>query len=447
MFDVLNKSAPASRPRPRLGARLLLLAALSAFLPGLAQAQESPSSALRLSGFGTIGLSHTHSDKDWLLAREQTQVGADGQLSALVDSRLGLQANWTPAERWELVTQLVLRQRAKQASLGESVEWAFIGYHPAPDWHLRLGRTSPDVFLQADVRNVGYALPWARPNVEFYGWMPINVLDGADLSFAWQEPQADWRLKLSLGQSSSTVEALRSDDSVRVDARKMLVLSLSRETQNLLFKLSYLRTDLAVKPTASLVQLQQGLQALAGLPIPSLAPLAAQAKALDQDLYSQGLAQYFSLGLQYNGSPWQATAELSRVQLATGMSGGWRGYASLGRRWQHLTGFVIAGRSLAERSAVQAPTDWAAQLNPVLGPQTAAQAAALGAGAAEAANASRFDQSSLGLGLRYDFPQRLALKLQLEQVHSHANGSAAWRHSSAEAGSATVLSAVLDFVF
>ncbi|MBB4841964.1 hypothetical protein HNP55_000459 [Paucibacter oligotrophus] len=439
MHDVLNPPAPRHRNKAAALALALLCAATAP-----AQADEG-AAPLRLSGFGSLGLSH--SDGDWLFAREQTQVGAAGRLSALPDSRLGLQANWSPSERWEGVAQLVLRQRAKDSPVSESLEWAFIGYHPAPNWHLRLGRTSPDVFLQADVRNVGYALPWARPNVEFYGWMPVNTMDGADLSVDWQAAQADWRAKLSLGRSRSTVQDLRNDVSVRLDARKLLVLSLSRESENLLLKASYLRADLHISSPEILRQLQQGIEALATLPVPALAPLTAQAQALAQDLDSHSTAQYFSLGLQYNGSPWQATAELSRVQLASGMSGGWRAYASLGRRWRHLTGYLIAGRALPDRAALPAPQDWEAQLAPLLGPQAAAGAAALGAGAAGALNAFRFDQASVGLGLRYDFHQRMALKLQLDQVHTYANGGLGWRHNSAEPGHARVFSAVLDFVF
>ncbi|MEL4179844.1 hypothetical protein [Roseateles sp. PN1] len=404
---------------------------------------NSPSS-LRLSGFGTLGLSHTRSDHDWLLAREQTQVGASSASSALVDSRLGLQLNWAPAERWDTALQLVLRQRAKDASLGEAVEWAFVGYQISADWHLRLGRTSPDVFLQADLRNVGYALPWVRPNIEFYGWMPINSLDGADLSHIWHTEHADWTAKVQLGNGLNTIQALRIDDSLRIRNRNTAVLTLSREAGHWLIKASYARADIHVKPNANLRLLQQALQQITALPVPSV---AQQAQNLSDDLYPQGLTQYASLGLQYQSSTWFGSAEASHVHLASGLSAGWRGYASLGRRWQRLSAYLIAGRSQADKMPNAAPLNWQAELTPVIGAPNAAMATGLGTLAAEAANTARFEQSSIGLGLRYDFAPRMALKLQVDQVNTQANGAGSWRHNTSESGSSQIYSATLDFVF
>jgi len=450
MFDVLNKTVPQAWLRTRSQACALfrpLALAMALMCSATAQAQTASEAGLapvRLSGFGTLGLAQTQSEQGWLFAREQTQVGARSKLSASIDSRLGLQANWTPSERWEMVAQIVFRERAHNASALEILDWAFLGFQPSPEWHLRLGRTSPDVFLLADVRNVGYALPWARPNVEFYGWVPFNSMDGADVAYRWQTESADWQAKLALGEGSGTVQVLNADASLPVKARKMWVLSLGRETADLLIKASYVRTEPSLTPSPELMQLQQGLSTLASLPMPTL---AAQAQALERDLYGRDLAEYFSLGLQYTGRTWQSTTELSRVKFQTGMSGGWRAYASLGRRWQRLTAYAITGLSRPDREAQLAPGDWQAQLTPVLGPQGAAAAAALGAGAAGAINASRFSQSSLGLGLRYDFPQRVALKLQLDQIKTDPNGSAAWRHGNANAEQAHVLSLVLDFVF
>jgi len=407
-------------------------------------AADTTASHLQLSGFGTVGLSHAHSNRDWLFARELTQVGASGNTSARVDSRLGLQMNWAPAERWETVLQLVLRQRAKNAGVDEAVEWAFVGYQISPDLQLRLGRTSPDIFLQADVRNVGYALPWARPNIEFYGWMPINSLDGADLSYIWRTEHADWTAKVQLGNGMNTIQALRADDSLRIHNRNTTVFTLSREAGPWLIKASYARADIHVRPNANLRQLQQRLQQIAALPVPTV---AEQAQTLSDDLYPQGLTQYASLGLQYQSGIWFGSAEASHVDMATGLSGGWRGYASVGRRWQRLSAFLIAGLSRANREPLTAPLSWAPALAPIIGPQAAAAATGLGVAATEAANSARFEQSSLGLGLRYDFAPRTALKLQVDQVSTRANGAAAWRNGSAEPGRTQVYSATLDFIF
>lgn len=317
---LMRPTDPGRHPFDGNSGRRLLLSLLLTMSAAGAHGQDgsnnSPSS-LQVSGFGTLGMSHTRSDRDWLLARDQTQFGASSASSALVDSRLGLQLNWAPAERWETALQLVLRERAKDASLGEAVEWAFVGYHISADWHLRLGRTSPDVFLQADLRNVGYALPWVRPSIEFYGWMPISSLDGADLSYTWHGEHADWTVKVQLGDGLNTIQALRVDDSLRIRNRNTGVLTLSREAGAWLIKASYARADIHVQPNADLQQLKQGLQQIAALPVPTV---AQQALALSDDLYPQGLTQYASLGLQYQSGTWFGSAEASHVHLASGLS-------------------------------------------------------------------------------------------------------------------------------
>ncbi len=444
---LIRPPVQGSHPFDSKAAPRLLLSVLLALSGAGGHAEEaggnSPAS-LQLSGFGTLGLSHARSDHDWLLTREQTQVGASSSSSALVDSRLGLQLNWEPAERWETVLQLVLRQRATRASLGESVEWAFAGYQINPDWHLRLGRTNPDIFLQADVRNVGYALPWVRPNIEFYGWMPISSLDGADLSYNWHTEQAEWRGKLQFGNGLGTIQALRSDESLRVRNRNTFVFTLSREADDWLIKASYARADTEVRPNPNLLLLKQGLEQVATLPAPAV---AQQALALSKDMYPQGLTQYASLGVQYQSSTWIGSAEASHVHLASGLSSGWRGYAFLGRRWQRLSVYLISGRSLADKEANATPTTWLAELTPLVGAPNASKLSALGALAAGAANTARFEQTSIGLGLRYDFAPRVAFKLQVDQVNTQANGAGSWRHNTPDPGNSQVYSATLDFVF
>ena len=102
------------------------------------------------------------------------------------------------------LSQAVLRQRSDQSSLA-ALEWAFVALRPTPDWTLRLGRINPDAFLLSDYRNVGFAYPWVRPEIGFYGTIPLYSITGGDLTRTWADGSTYWKAKLFAGNGSITV--------------------------------------------------------------------------------------------------------------------------------------------------------------------------------------------------------------------------------------------------
>jgi hypothetical protein len=156
--------------------------------------------ALRLSGFGSLGVAHVDAPEGWVYRHELSQPLNSSSTRLDLDSRLGLQVNYTPSSAFELVGQAILMRRASAAERTDLVEWAFAAYRPNADWTLRLGRVNMDIFLMSDHRSVGFAYPLARPPVEFYGQLPSS-LDGADATRVWSDGNAQWRAKLFSGRS------------------------------------------------------------------------------------------------------------------------------------------------------------------------------------------------------------------------------------------------------
>lgn len=446
----------AARQLSMLCGALLLCAAAKAAEPAPAVPQagsgvgdaQAPTQNLadkwRLSGFATLGWMHARSDEPWTFARDLTQRGAKGNDSLLTDSRLGLQLHGSLSSDVEAVTQVVLKERPLHAPADEYVEWAFLGLRPAQNTTVRLGRTSPDMFLLADVRNVGIAYPWVRPSVEYYGWMPFSSMDGADATLRWTQDNANWSVKLAAGRIRSTVGVVDRDLAVPVTGRDTVAATLSREGDGLLVKATYLRTRMEGQPPGSVQQLVAAINALSQQNIPQV---SSDAAAILKAMGFGGSTSYLALGLQYDQGPWTLLVEGSRAKLTTGVSGGDRGYASLSYRWNRLTGFMMAARSRPDKPPLALQADWYAVLAPLLGPALAQQTAMLGAASAAAANQPRFDQSTLSLGLRWDLFNSSALKLQLDEVHLHPKGSAAWRYSSPVANRARVLSVAVDTSF
>jgi len=424
------------------------LGVLSGLCAGPAHADEAPEPAgtgLRFNGFGTLGLVRAHNSAGWEFTREKIQPAEEGRIKTKVDTRVGLQANWQPSPRWEGVTQVVLKNKNPEAPIEQYVDWAFVAYRPTPDWTFRVGRTAIDIFLLVDYRNVGFAYPWVRPNSEFYGWLTPDANDGMDATYAWADGSAQWRMKLSYGQSRTALLGPREDDAPMLRNKGIFTTTLSREDDGLLLKASYARARSTITGLGGIQALDQGLAGLQALPVPSVAQEATVLR--DNVDFNNRFSDYLALGASYEQGPWWLHAEVNRLGGELINSNGWRAYGSVAYRFGRVTGYTMWGRALPAGAPVAAPSDWAATLAPLVGDAMAQQAAMLGTAAAQASNLSRIDQRSNSLGLRWDFDARMALKLQWDHSRMRMDGSGLWERGTPAAARADVLSATLDFVF
>jgi hypothetical protein len=423
-----------------LGAGLLSLA-------GAASAQDGAATASdwRLNGFGTLGVVDVLPHDSWGFRREIDQTAHhDEHLRADVDSRVGLQASWRPDPRLEFVGQLVLKPRAHEAAGDESLAWGFAAWRPTPQWEIRVGRTSPDLFLLADVRNVGFAYPWMRPSVDFYGWMPASSLDGADVSRQWQLGDARLRAKLFGGRTSVTLGSTHDDGDTHGNVRPLFGGTLAVDSNGLTVKATVAEARTRARDPAAVAQSWNALDALAHLPIPAV---ATQAVALRDSFPSDVfVTRYAALGVSWDATPWQLQAELARITGNFETSQAWYGYASAARRFDDLTLFAMVGRARTSRAPLPEP-QWAATLAPLAGPAVAAGAQALGQAISSSFNLGRENQGTVSFGARWDVNTQVALKFQLDLVRSAAHGGGMWAFDTPAAHRASVLSTGMDFVF
>lgn len=415
-------------------------------------APDPATSAWRFNGYGTLGVAHVDaSQPGWGFTRDISQPAESGTWKAGVDSRLGLQVHWQATPTLEFVAQGVARRQDPDADALQRLDWAFVAWRPDADWTLRAGRTSPDVFLLADYRNVGFAFPWVRPNVEMYGFIAFQSLDGIDLARRWQHGDALWKAKATLGRNTTTQASGGNSPTgerlpgARFTNKDFLIATLAREQAGLTVKATYARSRTKLDTPPQLAPVLGGLQQLAAAGVPGVSDQAAVlADAVDLAGFR---AHYVALGLQYEHERWQLTAELSRTGGEARDSNGLRGYVSAAWRLGSVTPFVMLGRARPDRAAFGVPQQWAATLAPLVGAEAAAGAVQLGAAAA-AANKSRFDQRSVSIGMRWDLGAQTALKLQVDRYRVASGGSAAWPGSSGfDGGRASVVSATVDFVF
>ena len=407
-----------------------------------AQTSALPGSSWNLSGFGTVGVVNQSGGGDLGFLRNSTQLGASSRFSALQDSRLGLQLDWRSGSQWEGGIQGVLLRRPVGTPVGESVEWAYLGYRLSPDTRVRIGRTSPDIFLFADSRNVGFALPWARPPVDFYGFVPLAAIDGIDFDQRWFSAESIWRARVTAGAVGTSVTDA-DGKRLKFEGRDTAALSLSREEGGFLMKASYIRSRLRVHAGPDVAQLRQGLDELSALPVPGLADTLG---SLSRNLWTGGPSSYVALAAMYETGPWTFIAEGSQVRVPRSPLNARRGYVSVGYRQGTVTYYGLASRVKPTRDAAAEPA-LSDALSPFIGPDGAQQAQALAGYAAAAGNNYRFDQTTVGVGLRWDFMSNAALKLQVDRFDVNRNGSAGWRYSDGRAARGTLVSVLVDFVW
>lgn len=402
-----------------------------------AQAQDGDSSGLRLSGFGSLGLSHVQAPEGWGFRRELGQ-SADGQAWRHdIDTRLGAQLNYSLGSRFELVAQAIAKKRGHYASDSDAVEWAYAAYRPDAEWTLRAGRVNLDAFLMADYRNVGYGYMTARPPVELYAMLPTK-LDGADLARSWIQGDAQWRAKLMAG--TAQIGDLHTAGPSHI--RRVLGAMVSREEGGLLVRASVARTRIELDLSGA-GEAVAGLQQLAGLPVPAVAD---EARLLRERLGAQALwGTFWEVGLRHEMAHWQWSAELVRIQ-AEPLIEQTSAYLTLGRRFGDWTPYIAHGRTRDTMPVLPMPA-WQTALAPLLGPGGAMGAQMLGSAVAFSVNGSRVQQSSWSLGARWDFHPQAALKLQWDRMRVDAGGTGLWTGSDNSAARAHVASAVLDFIF
>lgn len=403
-----------------------------------AQTVDTEGRNLHFSGFGTVGGSHVNAPAGWGYRRDLSQPANNGGTRADIDTRLGVQANYSPNPQFEFVGQVIAARRSPYGRESDNIEWAFAAYRPDANLTLRLGRVNTDAFVLAEYRNVGFAYNWVRPPVEFYGALPSSI-DGGDITQTWNIGDARWKVKVFGGQA---YPGDLSNDG-RVTVRPLFGTMLSREADGLLVRAGLIHAKL-VSSVPVLQPMLDGLRSLDALS--STAPdVAAQADALRARLDTNGgRVVYATLGATYEAQDWLWSAEFMRVFGRSGMKFT-AGYAGVGRRFGPVTVFGGTSHIRTPDEPVATPA-WDTALTPVLGPELAGQVQVLGNWAAFAANFGA-NQHTQSLGARWDVHPQMALKAQWDYVRIGANGGRLWSGANLSPARANVTTVSLDFVF
>jgi hypothetical protein len=393
-----------------------------------ARADDAGDPVFSLSGFGTLGVTHSSEHQADFSASNirPTGAGYTSAWSADVDSRIGVQAvaNFTP--RWSAVLQVISEQNY-DGSYRPHAEWANVKFEVTPDFSVRAGRIVLPAFLVSDHQKVGYANPWVRPPVELYNLVPITNSDGVDASY-----------RVRVGEFTSTVQGIYGGSRPGLPAgggtakaKDAKGVSYTGEVGAATVHVAYLRANVTLNATQPLFDAfrQFGAQGIA---------LADKYDTNDKPFSLLGIGGLYDPGGWFLTGEWGATDNHS----AFGKRTAW--YASGGYRIGKFTPYLNYAQARA-RSNASDPGLSLAGLPPAL----AGAAAGLNTGL-NAVLGTIPVQTTISVGGRWDFAKNLALKLQYNHIRIGAGSPGTLvniQPGFQPGGKVDVFSATVDFVF
>ena len=403
----------------------ILVAALAS---GIAQADPTFS----FSGYGTVGVVHSDNDRaDYLVdVFKPNGPGFTRSWSADVDSRLGAQLSATFTPSLSAVVQVLAQQRYDN-SYTPVVEWANVQYRITPDASVRAGRMVLPVFMVTDSRRVGYSNSWVRPPVEVYSLVPVTFYDGADATLRFPVGGVVSSLQASFGRSDPKFPSTEVVQSGKAQARDLLALAYTAEVGPATFRANYGQAKLTVEAFDPLFA---GFRQF-GPP--------GETIASTYELRGRKVT-FLGFGASYDPGPWFATAEWAHFDTDSILGERTAWYVSGGHRFGAFTPYATYARLKSDKATT------AAGLDPTgLPPQLAGVVLALN-GALNAQLASIAEQSTVSVGVRWDFMRNAALKLQYDRVKLGGASFGTFGHVQPgfePGGRVGLFSAAVDFVF
>jgi hypothetical protein len=383
--------------RPWRAGRELLAISLVALLwypTGLHAAAEDPSAAMfSLSGFGTFGLVHSGEDNADFTANPLQPAGAGytRPWSPDVDSRLGAQVTAHFAPQLSAMLQVISEQNYDNTDRPH-VEWANITYQATPEFSVRLGRIVLPTFLLSDSRKVGYANPWVRPPVEFYGLSPIFNSDGADASYKMHMGEIVNTLVATFGKTN-----FGTPQGGTFDAKDLWVLADTAEYGALTVHIAYEASSYSYHTLDALFDgfRQFGPQGV------------ALADRYDLD---NKRAQVITAGALYDPGKWFVMGEWGRRNLHSALGDSTAWYLSGGYRLAKFTPYLTYSEATADTNTSDPGLNVSA-----LPPYLAGSASGLNA-ALNAVLATNAVQNTISVGSRWDVMKNIDLKLQYDHI-------------------------------
>jgi len=386
----------------------------------LALAIASPAMAndLNVNGFLSVGATMLDDNKASI-------ASADNQGGFKQDTVLGLQVQKQVNDSTSATGQLVSRG---SSDYNTEAAWAFVTYAASDDLDLRMGRLRIPFFQYSDFLEVGYAFNWIRPPSEVYR-VPFSSLDGVDLTKRFSSGSIDGSVQVYYGRFQGVFDT--GVDKYDSDYRNFTGLAITANMGNFGTRLSYHQAEIIMDTSDATTQLggaKAAAGAIAAVPEgvdvgtatgnPALAGLTGvgDASASEDFDFAGQTSQFVEAAFTYDDGTYSAVAEWTALDHESSLfldDQAWLlGIAArFGDFTPHLT-------YTTEKDSFDSGTEGEIQKQLPL----------------------ESEQSSIIVGLRYDYDSSTALKFEIQNNDETTA-------SGADGDSATLYSVAVDVVF
>lgn len=408
--------------------RLSLALALLCGAGTAVHAQDLP--PLQLAGYGSVAV---YRGDDAVVGvapgTRNPRHSLNGEWRADGDSVLGLQLRWPASDTLEAVWQLQASDELVR-NFRPSTQWLYLGWQFSPSWRLRLGRQPLPLLLASENTKVGYAHTAVRPMPTVYSLNGAYPTDALTLS--WTAPAWGGNLLLDLATGRNTLTLTRG----RIDVKSSHMAALRWQREHLALRLGVADFRFNIEDSGLARELD-ALSQTGSVCGNCAAKLSDRAPARD----IQGAL--LTLALVWTPGPYEFTGEFTRRggnSVFSPEASGW--YVQLARRQGDWTPYGAVGETRFHERAL------GLQARPGTPPAVQNSLDLL-----DRSLQSPFDRRILLAGLRWDFAEGMALKLQAERWSALRDRSTPRGGDISLApgqnwdGRVQLLSASLDFVF
>jgi hypothetical protein len=397
----------------------------------VSSAYAQDSSPVRISGFGTAALTWSDTDKAEF-ARPNQSSGVKKDPRTGVDSNLGLQADYS-VNSWLSVTGQGLVRKDGEDNYGAELTWAFAKAKISDQLSVRAGRLVLPTFMISEYRNVGYANTFLRPPQEVYSQVPLNSVDGADLT--WQQAYGDttFTAQLALGRSKTDLSS-----GIQAELTRLRALTLTAEHGPFTVRVGRTETKLTVD-AAQFNTLVNALNTAGNAY--KISQLNDMARLVDNHK-KKGSFTSAGLGMDWNNIVAQTEYAKRKIDTASGSTDSW--YVLGGYRFgKFLPYYSHAKLSVSSDFANTVPTACATGSPAACSPTVRALRNSLESLRTGTNNGA---QSTDSIGLRWDFASSADLKFQVDRIKPDSKGLFVHTVSGFK-GPVTVAAVAVDFIF
>ena len=377
-----------------------------------------------VSGFGTISAVKTNNHSVEFIQNNRLPSGSGDSWEFDNDSVLGIQANYSYSKNIKFVGQLLSRRNHRN-NYEPSIDWAYVLYKHNNNLSFRLGRFISPAFAASDYRNVNYSNLWVRPPVDFYSQATINNVDGVDVIYRDSIGDYTYQIQAYLGKYD-----LPFNGGSIIKFHHIAGINSTIELDSWAFRVGYMNADHSnydgngiPQPTTIRMTLAPGGLGVNLNPLAGTCSLSPAANLSCRELItnfpdienfvvrSHRPFDLSNLALTYDDGTIVFQAELMHRKSESSLANAKAFYFISGYRINEFTPFIgfSAGETLTKKIYFATTPEYQKNIDAVLKRQN------IITNDAPYYFNSVSKQNSVSLGVRWDFYEKMAFKLQFDK--------------------------------